>query len=167
MNEKKLTRLIGKNLKKMTRNLAKDKERCRREYIDWKDDEFNMLDNKFIWGYNVDPNKTPSFLSWDDAYIYFDRKNKKYCMIVDTTFYTKQLEVDKSEEAARAEIDRLFQIADAFRDFLIENNLRQRADFYYFRDNFLCADSLTELYTKFRIQIEGYKWYRENNKPQS
>ena len=160
-DNKKIEKYISKELRKVSRNLNKEKARCRRQYVDWEDDEFNMLDNKFIWGYNTDPTKTPSFLSWDDAYIYFDRKSKKYCMIVDTAFYTKQLEVDKSEEAARAEIDRLFQIADAFRDFLIENNLRQRADFYCFQDSFLCADSLTELYTKFRIQIEGYKWYRQ------
>lgn len=161
MNHTKVTKWLNRHLKKVNRDLKKSKARCRREYIDWEDDEFNMLDNKFIWGYNVDPAKTPSFLSWDEAYVYFNRKTKKYYMVVDTTFYTKQLEVDQSAEAARAEIGRLFQIADAFRDFLIENNLRQRADFYSFQDSFLCADSLTELYTKFRIQLEGYKWYRE------
>ena len=159
--DKEITTWVTKEMKRMTKELNKEKARCKKEYLDWEDNEFNMLDSKFIWGYNVDPNKTPSFLSWDDAYVYFDRKSKKYYMIVDTGFYTKRFELDTSEEAARAEIDRLFQISDAFRDFLIENNLRQRADFNCFQDNFLCADSLTELYTKFRIQIEGYKWYKQ------
>ena len=83
-------------------------------------------------------------------------------MDIDTGFY----DVAEDEEFAWCELERLTRIDFAFRDFLIENNLKLRDSdipcFYSpdFQLN-LEADSLTTLYTKFRIMLEGYKMYRE------
>lgn len=147
-------------VKHLSKDLEKEKARCAKEYPDWEDNEFNMLDHKFIWGYNVNPNITPSFLSWDDAFVYFNRKDNKYYMTIDTGLFTRGYQ----DEPAWVEIERLSRIDEAFRNFLIENDLRMNADFEFFQDLFLCADNLTELYTKFRIQLEGYKWYKLNRK---
>ena len=78
MNQKKINALVAKELKSINKNYKHEKERCKKMYPDWCDDEFNMLDNLFIWGYNTNPKIFSSFYSWDDAYIYFNRKNKKY-----------------------------------------------------------------------------------------
>jgi hypothetical protein len=153
MNNKKLNAYLRKELRKLGTDLKREKARCARLYPDWVDDEFNMLDNLFIWGYNTDPKAIPSFYSWDDAYIYFNRQTKKYYMTIDTGFYG----VNYDEEFARVELDRLDQIDLAFRDFLIEKGLPMRADTFPFEDPALEAETLSELYVKFRIMIEGYK----------
>lgn len=155
MNNKKLDAYLRKELKKIGHDYKREKARCARLYSDWRDDEFNMLDNLFIWGYNADPKVIPSFLSWDDAYIYFNRQTKKYYMTIDTGFYGCNYDA----ELARAESDRLSQIDEAFRDFLIEKGLPMRADIFPFEDPALEANTLSELYVKFRIMIEGYKIY--------
>ena len=144
---------IDNYLTKVLHRYSREKKRCRLAYSDWRDDEFNMLDNKFVWGYNSNPDITPSFLSWDDAYIYYNRQNQTYYMEIDTTY-------------ARAELECLSEIENAFRDFLIKNGLPIRAEIYSFENMTLEASSLTELYTKFKIQFEGYKLYC-NGKPQN
>ena len=153
MNNKKLDAYLHKELKKIGHDYKREKARCARLYPDWRDDEFNMLDNLFIWGYNVDPKTMPSFCSWDDAYIYFNRQTKKYYMTIDTGFYGCNYDA----ELTRAEGGRLSQIDEAFRNFLIEKELPMRADIFPFEDPALEADTLSELYVKFRIMIEGYK----------
>ena len=164
MNNKKLNAYLRKELRKLGTDLKREKARCARLYPDWVDDEFNMLDNLFIWGYNTNPNTIPSFYSWDDAYIYFNRQTKKYYMTIDTGFYG----VNYDKEFAQAELDRLDQIDLAFRDFLIKKGLPMRANIFPFEDPALEAETLSELYVKFRIMIEGYKKYRyEQFKPQN
>lgn len=141
MKNKTITRLIKREMKRY----EKERKRCVKSYPDWRDDEFNMLDNKFIWGFNS-MGEEPSFSSWNDAYIYYNRANKKYYLEIDTL-------------SAQGELDRLFEIKVAFRNFLIENEIPRCADFSHFQDMTLEADSLTELYTKFEIQCAGYSYY--------
>ena len=94
MNNKKLDIYLRKELRKIGHDYKREKARCARLYPDWVDDEFNMLDNLFIWGYNADPKQTPSFLSWDDAYVYLNRQTKKYYMTIDTGFYGCNYDAD-------------------------------------------------------------------------
>ena len=119
-----------------------------------------MLDHKFIWGIDLDhPDQEVSFHSWNDAYIYFNRKDNLYYMEVDTTLFTLHYVDEDPQAVARRELDRLLKIDEAFRNFLIENNLRMRADNLSFWCLDLKAESLTQLYTRFRILLEGYQWY--------
>lgn len=157
MDAKKLDAYIRKELKKIGKDLKREKARCARLYPDWVDDEFNMLDNLFIWGYNENPNIVPSFYSWDDAYIYYNRASKKYYMTIDVGFYGMKYDA----ELARNELQRLDRIDEAFRNFLIEKGLPMRADIFPFEDPSLEAETLSELYVKFRIMIEGYRLYNE------
>ena len=56
------------------------------EYPDWKDDEFNCLDNKFIWGVKAKSDqsgKDPSFVTLNDLQIYYNRKSKIYFLDLD------------------------------------------------------------------------------------
>ena len=156
MNQRKLNSYMKKELKLAKLSLAREKARCRRTYPDYLDNEFNMLDNLFIWGYNNNPKVESSFLTWDDAYIYYNRATKRYYMTIDTGFY----DAIKDEESARAELDRLCRIEEAFRNFMIENNLSTRLEKIRFEDSGLEGHSLTELYTKFKYVFEGYKAFR-------
>ena len=159
MNNRKLNKYLKKEMRRSKVNLAREKARCRRQYLDYLDNEFNMLDNLFIWGYNTNPKVTPSFLSWDDAYIYYNRATQRYYMTIDTGFY----DAIKDAESARIELDRLSRIEEAFRNFMIKSNLSLRAEKITFHDLGLEGYSLTELYTRFRYMLEGYKAFRKVN----
>ena len=153
MNKQKLDAYLRKEFRRISKSMKREKERCARLYPDWRDDEYNMLDNQFIWGYNTDPTITPSFYSWDDAYIYYNRADKKYYMTIDTGFYG----YPQTKEVARMELDRLSEIEKAFRNFLLEKEVPiVYTDILPFKDPSLEAYSLSELYIKFRIMVKGY-----------
>lgn len=156
MNKRKLNSYMKKELKRAKLNLAREKARCQRTYPDYLDNEFNMLDNLFIWGYNTNPKVEPSFLSWDDAYIYYNRATRLYYLVIDTGFYNEV----KDNEAVQGELERLDRIEEAFRNFMIESNLSMNAEKVPFMDSGFEAETLTELYTKFRYTLEGYRQYR-------
>lgn len=154
--DKKQEKKLKKYIKRELRAMKRAKARCARTYPDWVDDEFNMLDNLFVWGYNTNPNTVPSFCSWDDICIYYNRANKKYYMILDDGYY-------KSGDPER-ECQRLAAIDEAFKDFLISQGQPMRASIC-FRDLVKedeGAESLSELYVKFRVLYEGFKWYAMN-----
>jgi hypothetical protein len=157
MNTKKLNIYIRKELKKIGKDMRREKARCARLYPDWRDDEFNMLDNLFIWGYNTNPKITPSFYSWDEAYIYYNRITNKYYMTIDISFYGGEY----NAELARKDDERLSQIKEAFRDFLIEKDLPLRAQIFPFQELELEADTLSELYVKFCMMYAGYDLYNK------
>lgn len=160
MDKKKLNTHIRKELKRMGKDLKREKARCARLYPDWRDDEYNMLDNYFIWGFNKNPKVIPSFNTWDDLYIYFNRASGKYYYHFDTGIYRYE-----DMEAARIELERLSEMEIAFRNFIVESGLTMRANFCAadFEDE--GAATLSGLYVKFRTKYEAYKWYVEN-KPQ-
>lgn len=138
--------------KRLARLTAREKKRCQKLYPDWRDDEFNMLHNKFIWGFTPGCTNTPSFKSWEDFYIYYNRAEHKYYFHVDTGVY-RYLDV----EAARYEVGRLEQIEKAFRIFLIEHNIPVDINICFCELEDLGAYSLTELYAKFKLFYEGFK----------
>jgi hypothetical protein len=76
---------INKWLRKEFRAIKKKKKQCKKLYPDWKDDEFNMLEDKFIWGVLINPyeNVTPSFNTLNKAYIYYNRETKLYYLNID------------------------------------------------------------------------------------
>lgn len=155
MDTKKLNDYIEKEMAQIGKDMKREKERCARLYPDWRDDEFNMLDNYFIWGYCEDSKKTPSFYTWDDAYVYYNRIDKTYYMTLDTGFY----DTVYSKETARIELGRLHQIKTAFRNFLLEIGESLSANIFPYTDPALEAYSLSELYLKLCIAIEGYEAY--------
>ena len=160
MFKKKTNKAIEKELARAYKDYSKEKERCKKSYPDWRDDQFNMLDDKFIWGYNENPKEEPSFFSWDDAYVYFNRKNKTYYMEVNVWIWESM--------DAQGVISRLSRIKEAFRNFLIENGYALDTEYpILFPVAGLEAETLTELYVKYKMLFSGYCKYLENNKPQN
>ena len=157
MDNKRLNKYLAKELRKIGRELRHEKDRCARLYPDWRDDEFNMLDNKFIWGLSADTAVTPSFCTWDDAYVYYNRATKKYYMTVDIGFYG----FNYNAEVGRIALIRLLKVKEGFRNFL--EQIGEPTDLVIFPldDPALEADSLAELYAKFCIMYLGYTSYIE------
>jgi hypothetical protein len=151
-------KLIKKEMKRAGISLRQEEARCRELYPDWRNDEYNLLDYKFIWGYTKDSTTTPSFYTWDDAYVYYNRADKRYYMHIDTGLYEA---VEK--RVAWGEIDRLFEIKNAFALFLSENGLLLSAPFCFDLLQQEGATSLTELYIKFNILFEGYCAYLDSS----
>ena len=128
-------------------------------------DKYLIGENQFIWGYSENQKEEPSFFTWDDIYIYYNKVEHKYYLHVDTSHY----EEPQTLEAAWDEIDRLLKIERAFRNFLTKSCIPLNSKIICFSDLDLEADSLSELYTKFKIKLEGYKIYRLSQweKPQN
>lgn len=152
MKKLDIHKLIKKEMRRAGSSLKREEARCRAQYPDWRNDEYNLLDYKFIWGYTKDSTAEPSFYTWDDAYIYYNRANKRYYMHIDTGIYEP---VEK--EAAWSEMDRLFEIKTAFKRFLIENKIPTDAKFCFDILQDEGALSLEELYVKFLILVDGYR----------
>ena len=121
------------------------------------DEKTKMHHLEFVWGWSKNSPIKPSFLSWDDIYIYYNTKNKMYYYYVDTGVYRYE-----SIEAARGECERLSEIDEAFRNFLTEKGLPLDADIYFEELLHEGAYTLSALYTKFKIRVEGYKYYVNN-----
>ena len=149
---RKINFYIKKEMKRARKQYKKEKKRCQALYPDWEDNEFNMLDTQFIWGYNRNRKVVPSFLSWDDAMVYYNRKTKLFYMTIDTGLYG----MEKDEETARVELERLTKIKEAFGDFLVEKGLPLRANIFPFKNPALEAETLSQLYVKLCIMILGY-----------
>lgn len=157
MDNKRLNKYLAKELRKMGRELRREKDRCAKLYPDWRDDEFNMLDNKFIWGTCQKLNAIPSFCTWDDAYVYYNRATQKYYMTIDLGFYG----LAYNAEIGRVAIKRLTKIKEDFETFLTKNEIPLDTRIFPFEDPALEADSLAELYTKFLVMYQGYTHYNE------
>ena len=141
------------------KHYKKEKKYCKKAYSDWQDDEYNMLHNKFIWGYNSAGEK-PSFATWNDAYIYYNRITKKYYLEIDDSLLT----LTKDTIAARSVSGRLSEIEKAFRNFVLENSngiesVKVELPTGYSRVFELEGEDVAELYAKFMIQLYGYNTY--------
>lgn len=154
---------LNKQIKKLFKDMERAKQYCAKTYPDWNDDCFNALENKFIWGFCKNKHIEPSFCTWNDAQVYYNRATKKYYLDIDTGIFIEDIDA----ETARVELERLEEIKKAFRNFLRKSNLRTDALIpCFFNPDFqlsLDGESLTQLYVKFCILLEGYKWYRNQN----
>ena len=142
--------------KKRLKQLAKEKRKCAKLYPDWEDNEFNLLEKKYIWG--SDHGKDSSFLTWDDAYVYYDRRSRQYYLEIDVS-----MPGHNCPEAARIELGRLYRCKEGFRNFLLENGLEVHSRIYFTDlERGLCAPSLPMLFAQFEVLINAYEKYLEH-----
>ena len=75
-------------IKRELRKMKREQKRCAKQYPDYVNNEYNMLDCKFIWGLTEDPKAAPaSFYTYNKAQVYYNRRTKKYYMDIDTSFF--------------------------------------------------------------------------------
>ena len=126
----------------------------KKKYPDWEDNEYNRGAVKFVWGVkSVDSASCmhASFYTYNCIAIYYDRKTKKYILdIAPSPNFLDDYCYD---------VKYLTKLLDYFTVFMTMNNY----DTDYHFDNFGLepeifaeADSIMELYTMFRIFVEGY-----------
>lgn len=127
----------------------------RKKYSDYKVDEFNCGNLKFIWGVK----------SWDDLSgagacmhtmndidIMYDRDEKRYLLGIETAYMF-------NGNRKEGECKYLRRLLNAFTVFMDNNNYSKNFDYCLFMSNpdlIMSAESIEELYVKFKIFVEGY-----------
>lgn len=146
---------LNKETKEDLRRSKKEKKRCQKLYADWKDNECNCGPLKYIWGIKSYDDLTlsePNFYTLTDLDIYYNRDNKLYMLDLETIY---------SFETIADRINYLNRLLDTFRDYMVTNKLfdSNYDPFFLYRYNdgkMFEAESLTELYYKFKLFVTGY-----------
>ena len=146
---------LNKETKEELRRSKKEKKRCQKLYADWKDDEYNCGPLKYIWGVKSHDDLTlndANFYTLNDLDIYFNRDNRLYMLGLETIY---------SFDNNGDRINYLNRLLDAFKEYMITNDLFDSNYDPFFLYVYNCgkmfeAESLTELYYKFKIFVIGY-----------
>lgn len=148
---------IDHKLKKEFEFYKKEAERCARSYSDWKDDDFNFLDNKYIWGVAIEGKSAgpASFQTLNYLDLYYNRKTKLYFLNVDFSHWANPDWKDS---------DYLTSLLHSLRDYVesvTEESLSTKryplSTFELYSELDLFSDvSLEGLYHKFHIFVAGF-----------
>ena len=140
-----------KQLNKEIKQARKEKKRCQRIYPDWKDDAYNCGPLKYIWGVLPNGDDADNFYQLTDLDIYYNRDTKKYMLGVETIC---------KFETVEDSINYLDNLCNRFYDYLkndFDPNINPFNLYTYNDGNLFQAESLSALYYKFKIFVEGYK----------
>ena len=129
--------------------------KMKHKYPDWEDNEFNCDNLKFIWAVKsrddiVDV--AASMWTMNDIEIDYDRDTQEYILSIETIYH-----FNNSEQGEAAYLDKLLS---AFTDFMIQNDYDINEPYDFYCANVIDmwrADNIPELYTQFRVFVEGYK----------
>lgn len=127
----------------------------KRKYPDWEDDDYNCGDLKFIWGiksFDCLSSAPANFYTMNDIDIIYSRKSGLYSLGIETAY--------TFESGKRGEAEYLNDLLQAFTQFMIDNNYKIDESHMLWMEipSINCfAESIPNLYTQFRIFVEGYK----------
>ena len=124
----------------------------KRLYPDYVDDEYNCGSLKFIWGvksWDDLTGKDTSLFTMNDIDITYDRDTKMYNLSIETIF---MFEGSKEEEECKY----LRHLLDKFNKYMDDNKLSKDYKTYLAMYDCFSAESIEELYFKFRVFVEGY-----------
>lgn len=128
-------------------------------YSDWKDDEYNLREYKFIWGViSCDDlsSARPCMYTMNDIDILYDRKKKLYVLEIETIYLF---------DSKLAELRYLKNLRQAFKNYLVEENIQidYKPQLNVIRTmngyNLFEAETLPELYYKFDLFVKGFENY--------
>ena len=139
-------RFLNRELKKS----RKEKKRCKKLYPDWKDDEYNCGPLRYVWGIQHNGEDTNNFNTLNDLDIYFNRDTKKYILSLDTMVIMSPEQTMNHLEFLLGKFSKL--IGD-----ILECSFNPYELNVYDAGELFIADSLTELYYKFKIFVNGFK----------
>lgn len=138
--------------------IKKEKKRCAKTYPDWRDDEYNMLADKFIWGIPEDPNVTPSFSTLNKAIVYYDRDYSTYHLYIDAYKFNPD-----TAEGQQNMVRALQEIREALADFVFSFDEDKIIPYHSLTTDdvnaIFMADSLEALYCKFALLVNGFEAY--------
>lgn len=133
---------IHSYVKEQLKIAADQRKRCQEQYPDWKDDEFNCADNRFVWGISFNPELTPSFCTLNCAQVYHNRRNHTYYLDIDP-------EVDSA--SLKAAVDRF----EAF-VYLTGEDVDRKMSLEELGMDLFSSNSLATLLCKFKLFAAGY-----------
>lgn len=125
----------------------------KKKYPDYIEDEYNYGDLKFIWGiksWDDLTGKDVNLYTMNDIDITYSRESKQYSLGIETAYMFK----DVSSECRY-----LKRLLNAFTKFMDDNGYHKNQNYFFFFSNCsttLTSDNIPELYTNFRIFVEGY-----------
>ena len=140
----------------MGRNKLLDKHISKNNYSKLENDNDYIFKNlKFIWGI-----KSPDDLSsseaniWtmNDIEIYYDDTNKKYTLSIEAIYYF--------DNGKKGEIKYLKRLLNEFTKYMIDNNYNINEEYplqYLYTSDMWSANSIPELYARFKIFVNGYE----------
>lgn len=126
-----------------------------RKYPDYKDDEYNYGELKFIWGIKSWDDLSDSdanMWTMNDIEIDYNRKTKEYVLEIETIYQFASGKVGETEY--------LDKLLTAFTKYMKENNFNMDEPFDFWTCqsvNLWRAKSIPELYTNFRLFVKSYK----------
>lgn len=124
----------------------------KKKYPDYIDDEYNCGNLKFIWGIKSWDDLSASdanMYTMNDIDIYYDRDTKQYSLGVETIYMF---------DDTQAECSYYNSLLESFTKYMKENGLSTEQNYCAFcsgLDLSLKADSIEELYTRFKIAVTG------------
>lgn len=145
----RFSRLLDKFLRTERRKYNQRKKYCAKTYPDWRDDEFNCLDQKFIWGLPAKGFNGPaSFSTLNDAVVYYNRATEMYYFDCDLSMFDCG-----DPDSAQHMIEYLERVQDAFAAWYYESNLDKPIDeaYCYILSNGICAETFPML----KLQIDA------------
>lgn len=152
---------IKQYLKREMRHYKRQMRRCKKQYPDWRDDEYNMLDNLFVWAVTENPEDqhNPSFSTLNKAEIYYNRATKRYYLHIDAEHFDLT-----RPDAREAYAFLLHDIKNKLRDYLTALNGNMTIELKIFNitdiiDYGLDGESLEEIYSKFSLLVMGVDKY--------
>jgi hypothetical protein len=134
----------------------KMREYLKKEYRDYRDDQFNCGPKKFIWGVKSPddqlPDEKPSFITLNELELIFDRRTRTYELWVDTPN-----RISNGNEEIRYLSDLLHKFCNYI---TYHNRPRAEDERFYFSDRGLNLDfkgpSVINIYQQFYIYVFGY-----------
>jgi hypothetical protein len=144
--------IISKWYKKIKQNIRS--MIMRRKYSDWEDNEYNCGDLKFIWGvksYDDLSKSAANFNTMNDIEILYNRNTKMYNLSFETIYEFKNGKYD--------EIRYLRSLLRSLASFMRKNHYSTSEDYNFqcWDNNLFEAKSISELYTKFKVFVDGYE----------
>lgn len=81
--EKKQQKEIKKQLKRWSKEAKKFNKYCKKTFPDWKDDDYNCGDCRFVWGVTFEGERAESFVTLNIAELFYSRIDKRYWLVID------------------------------------------------------------------------------------
>ena len=75
-----------RNTKRDIKHALQEKKRCKKQYPDWEDNEYNCGPLKYIWGVQSDGQDATNFYQLTDLDIYYNRDTHKYMLGIETIY---------------------------------------------------------------------------------
>ena len=147
---------LDRYLKREFRKIRRRKKECAKLYPDWNDDEYNMLECKFVWGApEYEKERHTSFNTDNLITVYYNRANERYYISLADSFFDLTSKESKDEY-----IKYILNIKEQFANFIFSLDEDGKIPFepIHLSDiaNYgLEGETLTQLYCRFCAIVKG------------